>query len=124
MIINDEKGAFVMQITGEYERTLKVLISPEVNKGLKELAAGLSIIPPRSRTDCISHKEGEMFYICEGRGRMTVGDETRDVAGGTVVWVPPGIRHQLSNEGEEILKTLWVLCPPGRERDIISNAGE
>ncbi len=123
MIINDEKGAFVMQITGEYERTLKVLISPFLDEGLKELAAGLSIIPPYSRTDCISHKEGEMFYICEGRGRMTVGDETRDVAGGTVVWVPPGTRHQLSNEGGEMLKALWVLCPPGRERDIIANAG-
>ncbi len=122
MIINDEKGSHVMHIEGEYERTLKVLISPMLDEGLKELAAGLSIIPPHSRTDHISHIEGEMFYICEGCGKINVGEETQKVSPGTVVWVPPYIKHQLSNDSESALKALWVLCPPGREENIIRNA--
>ncbi len=122
MIINNEEKSCVMHITGKDESILKVLLSPALNDGLKEISAGYSIIPPGSQSDKTGHIEGEMFYICEGSGKVLVGNETEAVSATTTVWVPPHTVHQLINDSDDILKVLWVLCPPGRERNIIENA--
>jgi mannose-6-phosphate isomerase-like protein (cupin superfamily) len=124
MIICQEKQARVLRVTGQDERTLKVLISPALNAGLTELAAGLSIIPPRSQSDRVGHAEGELFYVCEGQGRILIGEETADLVPATVVWAPPHTVHQLINTGADILKVLWVLCPSGRERSILAHAAD
>ena len=122
MIISNEEKSCVMHVVGNDERILKVLISPLLNAGLKEISAGYSIIPPGSQSDSAEHVEGEMFYICEGSGKVSVGNETEAVFPTTTIWVPPHTMHQLINDSNSIMKVLWVLCPPGREKNIIENA--
>jgi oxalate decarboxylase/phosphoglucose isomerase-like protein (cupin superfamily) len=122
MIICREDQSVVMQIAGEDARVLKVLLSPALNEGLVEIAAGYSIIPPGGHSDKTAHIEGEMFYICEGSGKILVENETEPIWPATVVWVPPLKMHQLINDSTATLKILWVLCPPGREKAIIEHA--
>lgn len=43
----------------------------------------------------------EVYYLLEGRGVMTVGDERREVAAGDAVWLPCGLPHSLVNNGDE-----------------------
>src|SRR5580700_2756931 len=48
----------------------------------------------------------EIYYILSGRGRMLIGDESRDVGPGDAIAIPPGAVHQITNTGREELKFL------------------
>lgn len=122
MIINNEKGAPTWQVEGEEKRLLKVLLSPAMHEGLSEVAVGYAIVPPGGKSDCIGHKEGELFYVVSGEGKLKVGDEVAELSPTTTVWVPPYVVHQSINDSDQELKLLWVLCPPGRETGIIENS--
>jgi mannose-6-phosphate isomerase-like protein (cupin superfamily) len=53
----------------------------------------------------------EVYYILRGRGRMTVGAETREVAAGDAVFIPRGQTHTLVNTGVEPM-TILLVCGP------------
>src|SRR5687767_14743848 len=70
------------------------------------------VLPPGSAVAPHHHRElEEVYYILSGRGRMTVGEETSDVAEGDAVYVPRGHRHTLENTGTEPIRLL-VVCGP------------
>jgi len=43
----------------------------------------------------------EVYYLLQGQGVMTVGDEQQKVAAGDAIWLPYGIPHSLENDGNE-----------------------
>lgn len=52
------------------------------------------------------------FYILEGRGKVEVGDEIKEVGPDTLVESPAGIVHCLMNDGDEgIFRVLVVKTP-------------
>jgi mannose-6-phosphate isomerase-like protein (cupin superfamily) len=61
-----------------YEEFLRV---PDLSAGLYVLDAGAT--DPQS-----PHSEDELYYVVAGRGAVTVGDETRDVGAGSLVFGP------------------------------------
>jgi len=119
MIIANEKNAPTLDVAEPLKRSLKVILSPVLQNGLKEIACGLTILPPSGRSDEADHIEGEMFYVISGRGIIRVGKEEAELVPGTAVWVPSNIFHCLINNSDTTLKILWVLCPPGRESEIV-----
>lgn len=55
------------------------------------------------------HQHGdneEVYIILEGRGRMTVNDEERDVKPGDVILNKPGWSHGIKNTTDDNLKIL------------------
>ena len=42
-----------------------------------------------------SHPTHEFYYVTAGRGLMTIGDETREIAQGDLVNIPPDAVHSL-----------------------------
>jgi mannose-6-phosphate isomerase-like protein (cupin superfamily) len=56
----------------------------------------------------------EIYYILQGRGRMRLGDELREVGVGDAIAIPPGMTHQIENIGDVVLKLLCC-CAPGYE---------
>jgi len=50
----------------------------------------------------------EIYFIVSGRGKMSVGIESRHVIPGDAVWIPAGSPHALENTGEEQLFILVV----------------
>ncbi len=56
------------------------------------------VVEPGRRTKPHNHHENETFFILRGRGKMTVGDETRPVEPGDVIYMPPFGDHILENE--------------------------
>ncbi|HVR10866.1 MAG TPA: cupin domain-containing protein, partial [Thermoanaerobaculia bacterium] len=58
---------------------------------------GWLVVEPGRRTKPHNHHEGETFFILRGRGKMTVGDESREVEPGDVIYFPPFGDHILEN---------------------------
>ena len=53
----------------------------------------------------------EVYYILQGEGMMTVGEEVRKVAAGDAVFIPRGHTHTLENTGNEVM-TIILVCGP------------
>ena len=49
------------------------------------------------------HVPDQVYVVVRGQGRMRVGDEERTVAGGDMVFIPPGVVHSIENASEEVL---------------------
>jgi mannose-6-phosphate isomerase-like protein (cupin superfamily) len=82
---------------------LEFISVPDLSVGLYVLRAGE---PDRQGP----HTEDEVYYDVFGRGRITVGDEVRDVIPGTTVFVGTGVPHRFHDITEDL--TLFVAFGP------------
>lgn len=92
-----------------YREFLKV---PDLSAGLYVLEAGA--VDPQS-----PHTEDELYYVVSGRGVVTVGDETREVAAGSLVFVGAAVPHRFHDIAER-LELLVVFGPAEGARGLIS----
>src|SRR4029077_19336059 len=57
-------------------------------------------LPPGERTTPHYHPvTEEIYYILEGTGRITIGDETREFGPEDSIAIPPGAVHTICNSG-------------------------
>jgi len=56
-------------------------------------------------------KEDKVYYVLEGRGSFTVGDEERILGAGEIALAPAGQSHGVANRSQERLVTLVVVTP-------------
>lgn len=75
-----------------------------------DLSVGLYVLAPGEPDRQQPHTEDEVYYVVGGRGKITVGDEVRDVREGTTVFVAAGVRHRFHDIEEEL--TLFVAFGP------------
>jgi mannose-6-phosphate isomerase-like protein (cupin superfamily) len=77
------------------------------------LFAGLNAFEPGQKHEPHAHCDRDKLYVVlEGRGELTIGDETSPVAAGDVALAPADVVHALSNPGPERLVVLVVMGPP------------
>ena len=76
------------------------------------LLLGLNCLEPGQAQAAHSHADQDKFYfVVEGEGEFTVGDETRRCSQGGVVWAPAGAPHGVSNPGSARLVLLVGIAP-------------
>jgi mannose-6-phosphate isomerase-like protein (cupin superfamily) len=91
---------------------IRELMHPEVHGNLKQSLAE-AIIEPGTATALHRHnKSEEIYHFTAGKGQMTLGEKTFQVAPGDTVCIPPGTIHRLENTGKELLKLLCCCAPP------------
>ncbi|MBM4090027.1 MAG: cupin domain-containing protein [Planctomycetes bacterium] len=61
----------------------------------------------------------EIYLICEGAGRMRLGDDVCDVGPGDAIAIPPGQVHQIANRGTTVLKFLCCCAPCYEHEDTV-----
>jgi len=59
----------------------------------------------------------EVYYFLAGRGRLTVNDSVAEVGTGSVVYVPPGGKQSLENNGPAAIEFLCLVDPAWRPED-------
>jgi len=70
-------------------------------------------IPPGGEIGEETHEHVEQtLYFQTGTGEGMLNGETFPIAGGDVVVVTPGTRHNFKNTGSELLKVATVYAPP------------
>jgi mannose-6-phosphate isomerase-like protein (cupin superfamily) len=75
-----------------------------------EISVGLYVLPAGGTDRQSPHGEDEVYYVLQGRARITVGDETRAVGPGSVVYVACTVPHRFIDIAEE-LRILVVFAP-------------
>jgi mannose-6-phosphate isomerase-like protein (cupin superfamily) len=58
-----------------------------------------------------SHESEQMYYILEGEGTMTVGDDERLVKAGDCIFIPSQTKHGLKNSNKTTLKYITAASP-------------
>ncbi|WP_262177421.1 cupin domain-containing protein [Haloarcula laminariae] len=98
--------------------TLKWMNAPDVT-GCEEFSSGVVLLKPGKGHERHTHPDSdEILYILGGEGEQTIGDETRTVSAGEMVYIPKGVEHSTMNTSWEPLRFLAVYSPPGPEAEI------
>ena len=85
--------------------------APVVHQSLAE-----ATVPVGQPTERHYHKLSEEFYfILEGQGTMEIDGETREVASGDAILIPPGAWHQIT--AVQTLRFLCCCAPPYSHED-------
>ena len=79
------------------------------------LSVGLAVWPAGSVDTQQPHTEDEVYYVVEGRARVTVDGEERPVKRGSIVFVATGVPHRF-HDIEQDLSVLVFWAPPRRSR--------
>lgn len=96
--------------------------SPARNQSLAEAR-----LAPGASTTAHYHREAEEFYlVTEGRGRLRVGNEEREIGPGDCAVILPGVVHKLWNTGDEELAVVCSCSPAYSHEDtvLVEGSGE
>ena len=55
----------------------------------------------------------EVYFVVDGTGEMCLGEERRTLTSGQMVYIPPGVFHQLTNIGDTPLRMIYCYGPAG-----------
>jgi mannose-6-phosphate isomerase-like protein (cupin superfamily) len=80
----------------------------------RHLFIGLNCFQPGQSQKVHVHAGSDKFYlVVSGKARMVVGDETRDVGQGTVVWAPADVPHGVAQALERTVLLVAIAPPTG-----------
>ena len=82
---------------------LEFLNVPDLSVGLYVLAAGEPDLQQ-------PHTEDEVYYVVSGVGRITVGEEVRDIGPGSLVFVAATVPHHFHDVTDDL--TILVVFGP------------
>lgn len=69
-------------------------------------------VPPHSRHDMIFHRRTrEWFMVVKGRGRGVIGGRRVTFRPGVIVYMPPGVPHQMMTSSSA-MEAVVVFSPP------------
>lgn len=73
---------------------------------------GLNCLEPNQTQAVHAHQGAEkIYFVLEGRGTFTVGDETREASSGMLIVAPSGVPHGVTNTGPDRLSLLIAMAP-------------
>ena len=75
-----------------------------------------ALIPPGGRhvKELHIHPDAEeIVVITRGNGTAFIGEERRNVRTEDVLYIPPGMEHEIRNTGDDLLGVLFINVPTG-----------
>jgi quercetin dioxygenase-like cupin family protein len=82
--------------------------------GGERLFVGLNCFEPGQHQRVHTHAGADkVYFLVSGKARMTVGDDTREVAAGTLVWAPAGVPHGVIEAIERTVMLVAIAPAPG-----------
>lgn len=83
----------------------------------QNLFVGLNCFEPGQSQKVHVHAGADKFYlVLSGKARITVGQETREVGPGTVVWAPADLPHGVAQALERTVMLVAIAPPPALAR--------
>lgn len=108
----------------DYFRSIDTAATFDADKAAKanlfagrSLFVGLNCFEPGQAQKVHVHAGSDKFYlVVSGKARMIVGEETREVRAGTVVWAPADVPHGVAQAMERTIMLVAIAPPPGVTR--------
>ncbi len=102
------------KIDKPFERELKVVMSPETHKDVKDFTLLISTLAPNGGcTDFHSHEaSGELMVFTQGTGKAWLDGVEYELKPGVAMYAPPGVEHKTLNTGDTPLVIICVFVPP------------
>ena len=66
------------------------------------MSAGVYVLAVGATDSQQPHNEDELYYVIRGRARMKVGEEHREIAAGSVIFVAARVEHRFYDIKEEL----------------------
>ena len=94
------------------ERSLQILHSPQVDKGVPNFTLLMSTIAPHTgQTGMHTHPVDEFIYVITGRGEGEEEGKTFTIEPGTIIYAPAGVKHDCRNYSDQTMQMLCVYVP-------------
>lgn len=78
----------------------------------EHLMIGLNCLEPNQVQNIHAHNGADkIYFVVEGRGRFTIGDDEYEAGAGMLVTAPAGVPHGVSNPGPDRLSLLVAIAP-------------
>ena len=90
---------------------VKRLVHPRTT-GSQNLGVSILFMAPGDEIVIHNHPYEEAYFILEGEGEMTLGDEAIQLEKYLSIYVPPNTMHGQKNTGDTTLVILCSLTPP------------
>jgi len=87
------------------------LLASPCTSDTEHLTTTLAVIQPGGEQRIHNHPPEQVYFILEGSGLMTVGNETQRVGPGDCVFIPADQPHGLKNDGEVTLRYFSAAAP-------------
>jgi quercetin dioxygenase-like cupin family protein len=108
----------------DYFKSIDALVTFSPDKAAKadvflsgQLFVGLNCFEPGQSQKVHVHAGADKFYlVVTGKARITVGEETREVGPGTVVWAPADLPHGVAQALEPTVLLVAIAPPPAAVR--------
>lgn len=68
-----------------------------------DLSAGLYVLEAGATDPQSPHAEDELYYVIQGRARITVGEDDRPVGPGSLVFVAATVAHRFHDIAERLV---------------------
>ncbi len=108
LIVNRQQAAIINTPHGSEIRPLV----DRTTSAIKQCSLAEEILPVGAAVGRHHHLvTEEIYYILQGAGRMTVGEEARDVSAGDAIFIPRGMAHTIENTGQTPM-TILLVCGP------------
>ncbi len=79
-----------------------------------QFSMGVVVLEPNGgQVPWHNQEQEEVYFIVEGEGEMCLGEERQRVTAGQMIFIPPGVFHQLTNLGETPLRMIYCYGPAG-----------
>lgn len=76
----------------------------------EHVLVGLNCLEPNQTQSVHAHQGADKFYfVLEGSGKFTVGDEEQTASAGSLIVAPAGVSHGVKNTGSERLSLLVTI---------------
>ncbi|ASC73416.1 uncharacterized protein XM38_043830 [Halomicronema hongdechloris C2206] len=96
---------------------LRELLHPDKAALALRYSLAHATVPAGRTSTPHSLKTSEVYYILQGQGTMHIDNEAQAVKPGDAIYIPPGARQYIHNNGTDALVFLCIVDPAWRQED-------
>jgi len=113
-IVNRNK---VTPFTTKDGSEIREILAPRNSSLENQSLAEATVLPGKATNQHLHIKTEEIYYILQGKAKMQVEDEIREITQGDSIGILPGQKHKIWNTGTEELIFLCCCSPSYEDED-------
>ena len=115
-IVNSSK---IKPFTTKDTSQIREILAPRNSSVRNQSVAEARVSPGKATLQHYHIKSEEIYYILQGKGKVKIADDIREVGEGDGIAIPPGQKHKIWNIGAGELVFLCCCSPSYEDEDTV-----